>query len=86
VEFAGVLKGTQHATEARALVDFMLSPEFQADVPLQMFVFPVRNGTPLPQVFQEFADVPTAPLTLPADQISRHRDEWIQQWRATVLG
>jgi thiamine transport system substrate-binding protein len=86
VEFAGVLKGTQHATEARALVDFMLSPEFQADVPLQMFVFPVRNGTPLPQVFQEFAEVPTAPLTLPADQISRHRDEWIQQWRATVLG
>jgi thiamine transport system substrate-binding protein len=86
VEFAGVLKGTAHVAQARQLVDFMLSPPFQADVPLQMFVFPVREGTPLPPVFEKFAETPAAPLSLPSDQISRHRDEWIQQWRASVLG
>jgi thiamine transport system substrate-binding protein len=64
----------------------MLSPKFQADVPLQMFVFPARDGVPLPKVFEQFAEVAPDPLTLPSDQISRHRDEWIQQWRATVLG
>ena len=66
VEFAGVLKGTEHAAAARKLVDFMLSARFQADVPLQMFVFPVRDGTPLPPVFAKFAEVAKDPLSLPA--------------------
>jgi len=86
VELVGVLKGTTHLAAAQALVDFMLSPTFQADVPLQMFVFPARDGVALPSVFEKFAQVDTKPLTLPADQISRNRDQWIQQWRATVLG
>ena len=85
VEFAGVLKGSGHRAAARKLVDFMLSQRFQADVPLQMFVFPVRQGTPLPPVFTKFADVAKDPLSLPASEIGRNRDQWIEQWTATVL-
>ena len=85
VEFAGVIKGTEHPAAARKLVDFMLSERFQADVPLQMFVFPVRKGTPLPAVFTKFAQVAPKPLTLPAADISAHRDAWIEQWTDTVL-
>jgi thiamine transport system substrate-binding protein len=85
VEFAGVLKGTEHVPAARKLVDFMLSARFQADVPLQMFVFPVREGTPLPPVFTKFAEVATDPLSLPAADIGRNRDQWIEQWNTTVL-
>jgi thiamine transport system substrate-binding protein len=85
VEFAGVLKGTAHAAAARKLVDFMVSAPFQADVPLQMFVFPVREGTPLPAVFAKFAEVAPRPLTLPAAEIGAHRDAWIEQWTETVL-
>jgi thiamine transport system substrate-binding protein len=85
VEFAGVLKGTAHRAAARRLVDFMLSSRFQADVPLQMFVFPVREGTPLPSVFSKFARVAPNPLTLPAGDIARNRDQWIEQWTEVVL-
>jgi thiamine transport system substrate-binding protein len=85
VEFAGVLKGTSHATAAQKLVDFMLTERFQADVPLQMFVFPVRDGTPLPTVFTKFAQVAPKPWSLPPSQISAHRDTWIQQWQDTVV-
>ena len=85
VEFAGVIKGTDHPAAARKLVDFMLSEQFQSDVPLQMFVFPVRDGTPLPAVFTKFADVPAHPLSLPPARISSHRDAWIEQWNDTVL-
>jgi thiamine transport system substrate-binding protein len=85
VEFAGVLKGTEHRAAARKLVDFMLSARFQADVPLQMFVFPVRPGTPLPSVFTKFAEVAKDPLSLPAPEIARNRDQWIEQWTTTVL-
>jgi thiamine transport system substrate-binding protein len=86
VEFAGVIKGTEHEAAARKLVDFMLSEQFQADVPLQMFVFPVRDGTPLPSVFTKFAEVAPKPLSLPPADISAHRDQWIEQWQDTVLG
>jgi thiamine transport system substrate-binding protein len=85
VEFAGVIKGTEHQAAARKLVDFMLSQRFQADIPLQMFVFPVRDGTPLPAVFSKFAAVPEQPLTLSPGDISAHRDAWIEQWTDTVL-
>ena len=85
VEFVGVLKGTSHPKEAHELIDYMLEHSFQADVPLQMFVYPVRNGTPLPSVFQKYAQVVANPLTLPASEIGSQRDQWIEQWTNTVL-
>jgi thiamine transport system substrate-binding protein len=85
VEFAGILEGTDHEKEARQLIDFMLSERFQSDIPLSMFVFPVREGVALPEVFTEFADVPTDPLTLPPDEIGEERDRWIEEWTDTVL-
>jgi thiamine transport system substrate-binding protein len=85
VEFAGVLKGSEHTAAARKLVDFMVSARFQEDIPLQMFVFPVRSGTKLPKVFAKFARVAPAPLTLPPADIGAHRDAWIEQWTDTVL-
>lgn len=85
IEFVGVLKTTTHAAAARKLVDFMLSQRFQADMPLQMYVFPVRDGTPLPAVFTKFAQVTSNPLTISAAQIGRNRERWINEWTATVL-
>jgi thiamine transport system substrate-binding protein len=85
VEFAGVLTGTAHPAAARELVDFMLSKRFQADIPLQMFVFPVVDGTPLPAVFTKFADVAAHPWSLPPADITAHRETWIEQWTSTVL-
>ncbi|HAB57287.1 MAG TPA: thiamine ABC transporter substrate-binding protein, partial [Acidimicrobiaceae bacterium] len=44
IEFAGILAGTEHRAEAQALIDFMLTPTFQEDVPLNMFVFPALEA------------------------------------------
>ena len=85
VEYAGVLAGTDHPAEAAALVDFLLSDAVQADVPTSMFVFPARTGTELPEVFVEYAAAPDDVLELPADDISAHRDEWIDEWTDLVL-
>ncbi|MGZ4691181.1 MAG: thiamine ABC transporter substrate-binding protein [Acidimicrobiia bacterium] len=85
VEFAGVLKGAAHPRAAQELIDFMLGVKFQADIPLQMFVFPAREGTPLPAVFTKYATVPQHPFTLPPAEIGARRDGWIEQWTNTVL-
>jgi thiamine transport system substrate-binding protein len=80
VEFAGILAGTDHETEARQLIDFMLSAAFQEDIPLNMFVFPAVEGTPLPDVFVEHAAVVEEPLGLPPGDIEANRESWIQEW------
>lgn len=85
VEYAGVLAGTEHRAEARKLVDFLLSEKFQADMPLQMYVFPAREGTPLPKLFEDFADSPENPYTLTPAKIGAHRDAWINEWTGVVL-
>jgi thiamine transport system substrate-binding protein len=85
VELAGVLKGAAHPAAAKQLIDFMLTRRFQADIPLQMFVFPSVAGTPLPQEFTKYASVPAHPLTLPPAEIGTHREGWIKQWSNTVL-
>lgn len=85
VEYAGVLRGAANEDGARALVDFMLSERFQADVPGSMFVYPVRAGVALPDAFRDFALVPRDPLTLPADVIAEGRDRWVAAWTDLVL-
>ena len=84
VEGAGVLKGTDHAEEAGKLIDFMLSKRFQSDVPLSMFVYPVRSDVALPAAFTSYAVAPDGVVALDAADIDAHRDEWIDQWTDLV--
>jgi thiamine transport system substrate-binding protein len=85
IEYAGILASTSRADDARRLVDFLLSPAFQADVPLTMFVFPVRNDVALPDVFTAHAVLPTRPLTMDPARIDAGREGWIERFTATVL-
>jgi thiamine transport system substrate-binding protein len=85
IEFAGILAGTAHEEEAQQLIDFLLSPAFQEDVPLTMFVFPVRDDVQLPEVFVEHAVVPDDPLELAPEVIDEGRERWVEAWTATVL-
>jgi thiamine transport system substrate-binding protein len=85
IEFVGILKGTQNLALAQKWVDYMLGPEFQADMPLQMFVFPANPGVALPPEFKQWAQVPAQPATLKPDDIAAQRDAWIAAWTQTVL-
>lgn len=85
VEFAGILKGTQHEAEARKLVDFMLSKRFQEDIPLHMFVYPANTTAELPPVFVEHGAVAELPVAIDPADIAAHREEWINTWTEVVL-
>ena len=84
VEYAGVLAGTPQEQAARSVIDWLLSEPVQADVPLSMFVFPAREGTPLPEVFTQFAAKVPAPLQLPAEEIAANLGTWLTTWGAAV--
>lgn len=85
VEFAGILRGTPRPAEAQELLEFLISPEFQAELPLTMFVFPANTTVALPEVFVEHAVIPADPLGVDADVIRRGRADWIEAWTTVVL-
>jgi thiamine transport system substrate-binding protein len=85
VEYAGVLAGSTNVAGAELFIDFLLSEAVQTDIPLTMFVDPVRADVALPDVFERFVVRPTAPRDLPASDIARNRDAWIDEWTEIVL-
>lgn len=85
IEFVGILKGTRHLALAQKFVDFMLSQQFQQDMPLQMYVYPVNSQASLPQEFIQYAQTATQPATLDPALIAANRDKWITDWTAAVL-
>ncbi|NJC96716.1 MAG: thiamine ABC transporter substrate-binding protein [Anaerolineae bacterium] len=85
VEFVGILKGTQNRALAEKFVDFMLGRQFQEDMPLQMFVYPVNPVAVFPEAFVKYAQAPAQTATLAPDVIAANRDRWIQEWTDVVM-
>jgi thiamine transport system substrate-binding protein len=85
IEFAGILKGTQNRQLAEEWIDFMLSPTFQEDIPLQMFVFPVNENAKLDETFEKFLAVPDNPAFVSPEDIAANRETWINDWTQVVL-
>jgi thiamine transport system substrate-binding protein len=80
VEYAGVLAGADNPEGGAELVQFLLSPEVQAALPDAMYVFPVAEGTPLPEDWARFAVQPSDPLSVPAAEINAEREQWLTEW------
>ena len=85
IEFAGVLSGAGNPGGAQALIDFMLTPTFQNDVPLNMFVFPVITTATLPDAFAEHAEIADDPFILEPAQVEAQRNAWTDRWVEIVL-
>lgn len=85
IEYAGVLEGAANPEGAQQFIDFMLSPAFQEDMPLNMFVFPVVGGVALPEAFTAYAEIPENPASLDPARIEKKREEWIQAWAEVML-
>jgi thiamine transport system substrate-binding protein len=85
IEFAGILQGTQNLEAAQQFIDFALSTTFQEDLPLQMFVFPVNENAVLPDLFQEYAQIPENPATIEYEMLDENREDWLREWTQEIL-
>ena len=85
IEFAGVLNGTKHPTEAASLLTFLVGSAVQEDMQLNMFVFPANTAAKLADAFVKFAARPKSPLAIEPGIIAANRDRWIDQWSKIML-
>lgn len=84
IEFVGVLKNGQNRDLAEKFVDFMLGKQFQEDMPLNLFVYPVNQSAQLPEVFTQYAQVAEQPANISYDDIASNRDAWIEAWNEVM--
>jgi thiamine transport system substrate-binding protein len=85
IEYAGVLRGTKHQTEAQLLIDYLTDITFQSDLPLTQFVFPVNTNASVPETFTRYISRPERALTIEHDVIAENRTAWLDEWSTIVF-
>lgn len=85
IEFAGLLGNAKNPEGAKAFIDFLVSKEFQEDMPLNMFVYPVVKGAAVPADFTKYGPAAKDPETMAPDKIAANRDQWVKSWTSLVL-
>jgi thiamine transport system substrate-binding protein len=86
VEYAGVVAGAQNEAGAREFIDWLLSVDVQAQIPDNMWMYPVSDSVKLPESWAEFGAAAKTPWHVPASDIATKRDGWIKDWTAVVIG
>lgn len=86
VEYAGVLEGASNPDGAAQVIDWMLSDEFQASLPENMYVYPVSSQVTIPEDWTRYAPLPDEPWTLDPDEIAQELESWLREWEEIVLG
>jgi thiamine transport system substrate-binding protein len=84
-EYAGLLSNAKNTKGGKAFLDFLLTKEFQQDMPLNMFVYPVIQGAQVPQEFEKYGRQAPDPETMAPAKIAADRDQWVKSWTSLVL-
>ncbi|NUP21766.1 MAG: thiamine ABC transporter substrate-binding protein [Streptomyces sp.] len=85
VEYAGLLSNAENTEGGKALLDFLLTKTFQDDMPLNMFVYPVREAAQVPPEFVKYGPQAKNPETMDPAKIADNRDDWVKSWTSLVL-
>jgi thiamine transport system substrate-binding protein len=84
-EFAGILRGTKHVEAAQRVIDFLVSRQFQEDLPLTQFVWPINRTAVVPREFLDFSLRPENPLAIDPAIISEQRANWLEIFSNIML-
>ncbi|HOV14062.1 MAG TPA: thiamine ABC transporter substrate-binding protein [Spirochaetota bacterium] len=77
IESAGIIKKSKNSEIAGKFIDFMLTEEFQKEIPLNQWMFPVTN-VKLPESFK-YAEIPQKIVEVDSSiykDINRYLSEW----------
>ena len=83
IEGVGILKGSKNPKTAELLIEYLLSPEFQALVPENQFMYPARADVELPPAFRLATPVEKL-LNLPLETVEANLDKWLAGWEEAI--
>lgn len=82
IEGAGIVNGTKNLELSQKFIEFLLTEDFQKEVPLNQWMFPVTD-VKLPEVYKH-AIIPEKILTIPAEEILQNLDKWLKEWEELI--
>ncbi|GAA2238097.1 thiamine ABC transporter substrate-binding protein [Rarobacter faecitabidus] len=79
IEYAGVLAGAKNPAGARAVIDFLVSQDFQDTVAETMYMYPVIDAA-VPAEWDKWAPLPESSIDLDPADLSAGRTKWLDAW------
>lgn len=80
IEASGIVKGTDNRKLAEEFIEFTLTDDFQKEIPLTQWIFPINENIELPESYN-YAVYAEDFYELDAETISEKQDEWISEWK-----
>lgn len=82
VEVAAQLKNSPQPELAQQFMQFMLTPQFQKELPTTNWMYPVID-IPLPAVYEQLP-LPKKSLQFSAAEVAKERNAWTRLWQTAV--
>ena len=79
IEGMGIVSGAKNRALAEQFIEFSLEPQFQQEIPLSQYMFPVNADARLPASFG-FAVKPDKSLELDRKIVEEKQEEWVSEW------
>lgn len=83
IEGMGIVRGAKHLDLAKKFIDFILTEDFQEEIPLTNWMYPVNPAAALPDSF-DYAPRPETGLSLEPRVISENQELWLRSWAELI--
>ncbi|MHA1419452.1 MAG: thiamine ABC transporter substrate-binding protein [Candidatus Heimdallarchaeaceae archaeon] len=89
IEGIGLVKGAPNEANAKDFIDWFLSEELQANIPLNNWMYPANNQTEIDSCFLENAINPDSVdilnYLIPPNMLSENLDYWKSEWELEIV-
>jgi thiamine transport system substrate-binding protein len=83
IEVAGITRGAENRRNAERFMDFIVSPEFQSEIPMNQFMYPVHPEVELPESFEELPQ-PERVVSLNEERVQENFSDWLDAWEEVM--
>ncbi len=86
VEYTGIINGAANVPAAELFIEYLLSPEINAQMPENNLMYPVLEGYELPETngYRYHSDLPTENSDIEIERINDNMDSWLSQWQSAT--
>lgn len=82
IELAAITRTSQNKALGRDFLQFLVSPQAQAIIPVTNWMLPVIDGVALPPVFDDL--IQPARIGFSAEEAGASRQQWLREWRSSA--
>ncbi len=86
VEYTGIVNGAANVLAAELFIEYLLSPEINAQMPENNLMYPVLEGYELPETngYRYHSDIPTENSDIEIETINNNMGSWLSQWQSAT--